>query len=295
MDLSATLNQLTRKLCKPTLETCQVHIRKAFGIENNYRVVIDGKSAGESVQGGGISKSLLTAYAKALGEFGEGLVCLRENHDNRSGMAAGLLFFQAVDRAKAELIERDAFLHHYRNEVPFLGRRPLQRAKSRSFIAPVAFRMATAHPDWHSFLVTDDLCATGQRTCLLFGTAADRNEKLALQRAHDEYQVIAHVHNIRPSRCAELAGDSSSSSSADRHHLSSRDSRNLERFRTLCSPMRATKGGRQSIHNQWEIERLQSPIETMVYARVRHRELTPLVFDIPEAVAGNTPLYHPFW
>ncbi len=284
MDLSATLTQLTRKLCSPTLDSCQVHIQRL----KDYRVVVEASRLGESIQGGGIARTLLAAYLKALGEFGEGLICLREDHNNRSGLAAGLLFSPAVDRAKAELIERDAFLFHYRQVLPFLERRALSNSN-------VAYRMATALPDWHGFLVTDGACASGKNPCLLFGTAADRSEKLALQRAHHEYQTIARVHALRPTRCAELADSPSVDAAPDRHHLASRDPRNRERFQTLCASLGSTHSHRPPLHGSWEIESVPSPIRSLVYARAKHSQLTPLVFDQPEDPTGDRPLFHPFW
>ena len=239
-------------------------------------------------KGSATSSNPIEAYIKAVAELGESLICSSLNFGNRSGIAAGLLTSQAIVRAKSELIERDAFLYHYRNAIPFTAVKEIDDNDGL-----LAFQMQSAEKNYYSYLVTDVKCSTGASECLLFGTGCHPSEKIAIEKAVQEYVSIALNHELKPEWCNGNSNEQLQHKSlTDRHHFASRDFRNIERFRLLCL-VREPAGPRPNVGDDWKITRLSSPLRFFNFVYVQNESLISMTFGEFERIEGD--LLHPFW
>jgi hypothetical protein len=162
--------------------------------------------------------------------------------------------------------------------------------------------MDSASNEFHAILVTDRASAEGIAPCLLFGTAAHPDRVTAMEKATQEYLAIRFNHRLFPDRCKTWESSPDQVPTVmDRHHLASRDARNISRFRALCGYGVALKPEpykeREPLNQAgWKITALSSPVRMLSYVRAEHPELIPMTFGIPEAsIPGEPPLYHPFW
>lgn len=236
----------------------------------------------------------MEAFAKALSEAGENVLVYTDGLESRCGMAAGLFASQAEVRARGELLERDAFLFHYRSGRPF------RRREDSSDL--LVFEMDSASDEFHAILVTDLRSAEGSAPCLLFGTSAHPDMEIALEKAAQEYSAIRLNHRLHPNRCSswEVSPDQVPTV-MDLHHVASRDIRNIERFKSLCgygsADVPISDNGREPLNKAgWKISVLSSPIRTLSFVRAEHPDLIRMTFGLPEASGpGEPPLYHPFW
>lgn len=254
-----------------------------------------------NVSASGVSKSPSISFLKALLEYGECLICLKRNWTNRSGIAGGIFLGTSVNRAQFELIERDAFLFHYRNEVPFA---PLKAIHLKvDFPQLLIFEMNSADPRFFSILATDRVSA-GQNPiaphCLIFGTATHLNRSAAIRKAIEEYSALRYNHLVDPEFCGSCKVADRRNSGAY-HHGASSDPRNIERFKRLCSltrPMssRIPRTDQGEVSRTWKTEKLESPLRFFNFARASNPLLIPLSFGEPEPDSpAEHPLYHPFW
>jgi hypothetical protein len=215
-------------------------------------------------------------------------------------MAAGFFSTQAIQSAKGELIERDAFLHHYQNLTPMKFSH-IHELKSRNESKILVFQMETTDPSFSAFLVTDSECSKGQAECLLFGFGAHSNKKIALEKSIQEYSAILLQHQKRPERCRWLSENPEKIPTLmDRHNVAARDDRNKERFKSICELSRPQEHNveRPVIDpSKWIIHKFKTPISMFQYAQANHPELLKMKFGIPEpdSDSGDKPLFHPFW
>jgi hypothetical protein len=249
------------------------------------------------MKGTGTGRSESVSFLKGLVELGEVWLVRKHSLQDRSGIAGGIFRRQASFRAKAELIERDSFLFHYRNRHPFA--RKIKEVR-QTVDAPgiVVFEMDSSDPKFTSVFATNTMCAMQGADCLLMGLGAHSDPNVAIQKAIQEYSIMAMDHVRRPGWCARLSQDSSLSNRLpDFHHAQSRDSRNLERIKSICAiDGRQTRRVLPKIF--WNERQLPSPIRFVHYVAVSSPDLMSLDFGAPEPREiweSERPLYHPVW
>lgn len=296
MDLPDSLKRLTRILLKPSEEVDVALRAPSTNTLNRWLVSLACSIDGRVLHSSGTSKYCMEAYAKALGEISECSLMHSQQLESRCGIASGLFRSQARIRAQGELIERDAFFHHYRCRIPFLSSNRISPAGT-DLPELLAFEMSSADSAFTAVLVTDAPTASGETRCLTFGTAAHPDPRIALEKATQEFAAIYLNHRLHPERCEKWEASASEVPTImDFHHVASRDQRNILRFRDLCAS--ASKSQRMSRLDQsrWELKDLSSPVRGYAYIRASHPDLTPMTFGTPEPDSSpENPLYHPFW
>lgn len=241
------------------------------------------------------SDSTTSSYIRALVELGENIIFKTHGLEDRGGLSGGFLLSGAVKRAKFELIERDAFLFHYRTVTPFLSR------ASDPQVGALLFEMRSSVPGVHCFFATTPECAEGHHPCLLLGLGAHEEAAQARKKALGELATMKMDHELRPGWCAALeANPDRISRVPDFHHVQSRDGRNIQIIRKLCDLQDAGRGASVDpvhIEGGWNIQTLESPIRFVKYGRIENAKLRSLKFGEPELVTGasDRPLYHPIW
>lgn len=292
MELSSSLSRVTRHLvgAEPGTVQTYVHCPRASTL-SRYIVVCEWeREPRKRIKASGVARSRLDAYLKAVVELGEVAICDGTSMLNRTGLAGGLIFENAVHRAKAELLERDAFLFHYRRRLPFV---------KRESAGPGAclFEMSSPLADVHCFIALDQAFVEGGAECILMGFGCHLDRETAGEKAVGELAGMVLDHSLRPGWCRDVyTGAAKPARLTDLHHAYSRDSRNIERIRALCRPGSADSS-RGPLSEEWRVERLQSPLKYFKYVRVSHPGLAVLEFGRPEDATspGQAPLYHPVW
>jgi hypothetical protein len=159
-----------------------------------------------------------------------------------------------------------------------------------------AFELASVLPSVKCVLVADQSSFLGSASCLIFGTGAAPTLSQAVAKAVGECVVLRSNHIRNPNWCPSLTTDLALHP-ADVHHAASRDTRNLNRFRTLCVNAVKRLEKRPAVQaDRWEFETLPSPLRYFLYERAHHPELLPLEFLKAEPGFDDLhPLFHPFW
>lgn len=250
---------------------------------------------GIKLKGSANAPTLVSAFTKALVEMGEAFVLRAHGLTDRSGVAGGI-FPKAIGlRAQSELLERDAFLFHYRNRISF--------EKFAELAHPfwpeenvLVFKLKSASEGFHCFLATDTKCANGRNQCLLLGLGAHTDIETAKNKAIGEYATMLMDHKQRPDWCKHLALDPAlSTRPPDHHHAHSRDPRNISCFKALCSGN--SEGSRKLKHLNWATQSMESPLIFFRYQKVECDDLLKLEFGKPEPQQNqeDPPLFHPIW
>lgn len=292
MDVSSSLIQITKWFIRDRNRNINIHIfPKSKNTLNLWQVIIEVEWDQKKLIGSsGGSKSLFEAYLKALSELGENIILDSSALMSRCGIAGGLFESQAIIRAKAELLERDSFFYHYRNKVPFYDTFTL----FKDGIELCIFQLQSSDPHFYSYLATDKDCTLGKSSCLLFGTSAHPDKNVAIEKAIQEYSAIRLNHILQPERCESLFKNPDKIATImDKHHIASRDPRNLNRFQNLCQTSKNMGNRKQIDPKNWETQKLKSPFRLLKFIRVDHPDLIKMTFGIPEP--GEDKLFHPFW
>ncbi len=267
MDLSNSLAQITRILLRIKCSSCTVTIHSH---KDHFIVVINT----DDFCGSGSSKSILDAYIKGLSELGESIIGRGLSLHCRSGLAGGLFYKTAIQRAKEELFERDAFFFHYRSLTPFVEVRedgPLYLVQ-----------LTSAIPNLHIVMAFNKDYFTGGY--LNFGMGCSYAKEEAIQKAIAEYNVLDLNHKIFPNWFKN------SKSTIDLHHQASIDPRNVEKIKKLMMPKK-DQAQREIEIDQWKIIKIKSPIRFFKYIQVKHPKLIQIEFGKEEADG----VLHPFW
>lgn len=294
MELSHPLSRVTRHLLRAGAGAVQAFVHSPQeATRGRYVVVCEWeRNPGKRLKSSGTAKSRLEAYMKAVVELGEAALCDGISVLNRTGVAGGLVVENAVQRAKAELMERDAFLFHYRNRVPFVKREPVG---TRAFL----FEMSSPQDGVHCLIALDGACVDGTAHCILMGLGCHGDREAAAEKALGELACMVLDHSMRPDWCRDVySGALSPARLTDMHHAASRDPRNMERIRALCAAgFSEALRGRGKLAENWRVERLASPLRYFKYVRVSHADLAVLEFGKPESAAfpEEAPLFHPVW
>lgn len=294
MELSHSLSRVTRHLVRATSGAVEVYVHSPQeSTLGRYVVVCEWeRKPGERLKGSGVARRKFEAYLKAVVELGEVSLCDGASFLNRTGMAGGLVVENAVARAKSELMERDAFLFHYRGRVPFVR---------RESAGPDAclFEMSSPQNGNYCFIALEKSFVEGRAECILLGLGCHGNREMAAEKALNELATMVLDHSMRPGWCLKVyTGGAVAARLTDMHHAFSRDPRNTERIRALCaSGSSETLRGRGELADVWRIERLESPLRYFKYVRVGHVDLAVLEFgkSEPARVPEDAPLYHPVW
>lgn len=259
------------------------------------------------VKGTGTAESESTAFIKALVELGESYLVRELKLPHRCGLAGAFFLDQATLRAKAELIERDSFLYHYRNHVPFSRLIEVVSIKE-ACKGLYLYQMVSADPFFNAVFATDENGVNGVGPCLLMGLGSHPKLAVAKAKAKQEYLVMALDHKQRPGWCEELFKSLGKVERLpDLHHCHSRDIRNLNRISSICKkaprgkdPDGPNKSSERILSRQirWEEKRLPSPLRFVKYIQVVSPDLATLDFGHPEpreTWGSIEPLYHPVW
>lgn len=293
MELSHSLSRVTRFLLQAEAGAVEVFVHDPQDATRGLHVAVCEwqRETGKRLKASGVAATRFEAYIKAVAELGEVVLCHASGLESRAGIAGGLFASNAVLRAKAELLERDAFLFHYRNRVPFL-RRESARAASGAGV----FEMSSAEKGRHCFIALDEAFMAGGAECVLMGFGCHADRELAAAKALGELACMSLDHAMRPGWCRDVyEGRSRAARLTDFHHAFSRDPRNRERIRALCRTDAAPAPSRRDLVGEWRVETLKSPLRYFKYVRVFHDGLVPLEFGRPEPSFEGTPLYHPVW
>jgi len=293
LDISNTLTKalhllLTAKDLAPTV------VYQRPSPENLFRHSV--YIAFDKIVAGATGSSLFEATIKAFAEFGESEICKGLGIKSRSGMAGGIIRSMAIKRAKAELIERDAFFFHYRNRVPFIKQATCHAQCEGKSLELLLFELSTAHSDFSTYLCTLPSCADGSSECFIFGMGTSSQENEAKARSIDEFVDLYMNHQLNPLWCRSLA-DNSDISSLHFHHLASRDQRNIKIISELCRIDISVSSLKREEINQakWDLEMLDGPLKFFSYVKVKHPDLIKIEFGQAEPDVNGSPLYHPFW
>lgn len=301
MGFSSRLSKVALTLFKAPIDHIDVYIHEPSDqTHNQWIVVAEGfNNDWPFMKGSGMSMSLWDSFIKALVELGEIYLVREFGLKDRSGLSGGLMSSTAMFRAKAELMERDAFLYHYRNRIPFNPNPKVINTIDENRKVLI-YELNNCSRDFYSCLATDNLCAEGKNPCLLIGLGAHSNRETAMKKAFGEYSTMFLDHLIRPNWCKELELNRSKAQRIpDFHHSYSRDSRNIKRFSELCSNKNLQNNSRPELDkNLWKINFFKSPLRFFKFVQVDHNNLVKLEFGIPEDSDSENelgPLYHPIW
>ncbi len=301
VDISNSLATTTLFLIKKTNSSKQLSVYIHRPIETNgliHLIVIEYKDiTGKIIRSSGMAISFWAAYTKALVEMGEIIITRNFNFPDRSGIAGGLFYATAAERAKAELIERDSFLFHYRNKIPF--NKCFLKLNTTTGVTYL-YQLSARSSKHHVVLATTEDCANGNNDCLLLGMGGHKNMNTAKEKAIGELECMKLDHKMRPGWCKKIENNLHLSNRIpDFHHIASRDSRNIDLFKYLCNNNQTNIfSTRNDLDNsKWTIQKLQSPLYFFKYTRLLHPDLMPLTFGEPEPAKcnGQQPLYHPIW
>lgn len=288
VDLQSRLGQVARFFFQGRVESCHVFIHEPR--ENNlyrFSVVISVKLNGREVNGSSSGLSLYNTFLKALCELGENIITSNLGLNNRSGVAGGLILNNCIDRAKAELIERDAFLYHYRNLIPF-------RKSDSKTVDEMRFELNSVDPSFSVNLVMNREYLEKKDSCLILGVAGNKDALCSSERAYCEYSSM-YLNHKEFINCSNLRPVLEKSAKVDFHHHHSKSWENKTIFKKLC--LEESSFEKRSYDDRlWKIEELNSPLLFFKYVRAEHPELIKLEFGLPELFPQFENLvYHPFW
>lgn len=294
MDLSRTLTKVFSGFFRANIKDLVVYCHRPDADSLWHWVVTASFSYnGARIRGGSVDCNISAAIVKSLSECGEAIVTFDEGFDARCGYAGGVFKDTASVRAKRELLERDAFLFHYRKNIPFTRIERRLGPNHPCFY----FRMETRDENLIAVFATDRRAIEGVDGCLWFGASCDADLHQSIKKAYSEYAGIHFNHRRGSDRCRrDFESLEALLPAFERHHASSHDPRNRERIKSICSG-NSERVLRQLIKSSdWLIKEKHSPIRGFQYVRASHPELEELEFGVPEPwVEGDRPLYHPYY
>lgn len=195
-------------------------------------------------------------------------------------MASGIFWRTARHRAISELIERDAFLYHYRNKISF---------EEQLYTCPTfsVYRMASAVPNYFAAIAIDHESINGKSECIKIGLGASASLNVAIRKASNECLVMIEDHGRNPNWCAS---DLRRTTMPDFHHRQSRNSKNRFLMQSLCTVL--SYSNRKPVQLKIVESRLVSPIPFFKLLQVKSN-LTNLTFGNSEP--HDEDMFHPIW
>lgn len=286
MDLQNKLIEVTRFLLRLKFDDCHVYIYQPSSLSLGvYCIVVTVRELGNEYKGSSTGRNIFEVYLKALCEVGEEIIKVRECLNNRNGLAGGLLKSNVISRAKAELIERDAFLYHYKNLLPF-------KKISSPNLEILSFQLSSIDSEYSVFLVMNEDYLASSSSCLKLGLGCHKNPRVAFERAYNEYAAMVLDHHIKEP--CSIRRDLKVSNAVEFHHMQSFSKENKFIFEILCNG----KGNVRRNYNylDWRATSYNSPIRLFKFYKVDHPELIRMEFgsaDFFESLGQSA--YHPFW
>lgn len=289
MDLQSLLTKSLDFFIKEKVDHRSLYIHKPN--EKNdlhfYCVVINVCIKDKKLLASAVGENLYLTFIKALSELGEGIICFKMNLANRSGLAGGLLRANAIQRAKAELLERDAFLNHYRNLIPF--------KQSKAEGDRIICELASSDPEFKVFLIVNADYLSSDDTCLIFGMGCDLTIPEAKSKALREYTSMVLSHKVVGGCGTEFMERRGIHRKTDFHHSQSRSVENKHIFKIICNGS-ASSEIKHFDHEKWTITKFRSPLRFFSFFKACHPDLTEMDFGIEEKFKQfNNLVYHPFW
>jgi hypothetical protein len=274
------LNRIASIFLKKEYGTPRLKIYEYKGECHRYMITIEASGMAGSAKGDG----LYLTFIKALVELGERISLLINDIRTSNGVAGGLMKSEAIERAKAESLERDAFLYHYANAIPFLDR-------NKDDSGVWLYKMAAADSKVHTYIATDSIENFAATGCLRIGMGASVDMKEAKMKAVVEFANSRRLHNNHPDWCEEQY--EKSDSIMNFHHTRSRESNIKKHFKCL---LEVNSHIRPQSKIDWNITELKSPLRGVSFVRLFSNQLRDLTFGTKMEIKGwNEDLYHPIW
>ncbi len=267
MGLSNTLENIVKIFLRKKYSSYEVVIHSF----HKYFIVVI--SVGQ-FKGSSSSPKIFHAFIKALSELGEDIIAKKYKLHCRSGLAGGLFLNTAIQRAKEELLERDAFFYHYRSSSPFIN---VSKKKSL-YIA----KLNSNDSKNNVVLAFNQDYLKGN--FFKFGMGSSRDLSSAQKKAIAEQKVLELNHQKYPDWFKK------SGLPIDQHHLESNDHRNILKIKNLLKSSDVSKV-RIFNNSKWVINEIDSPIKFLKYAYLDHPELLKIEFGKRE----EDGVLHPFW
>ena len=308
VDISSKVKLISRLLIKGPVSNslrCEVleELNPSWNGIHEFQIRLLAHESLSWISGSGRNARIGIAWIKALMELSEALIARGSGLQSRVGLAGGLCDASAIARAKAECIERDAFLYHYQSgeSAQYVG-----NVASEVGIHLEVYRLASAFHGFETCLVWDRQYSTSGSGGLSFGTSAASDFSLAKSEAIREWASTRDVLMKRALDLCRMDSDEnqfSSSSNPKRIHLDACfDRRNIDRFNRcfrreqLYLPNRSML---REVHEEWLIRTFESPIHFGKFVHASHPALESLFFGHPEPLSAledqSAPLFHPFW
>jgi len=308
VDLSSQVRLISRLLLKgPVSKSLRCEVLEDFKYSGNsdreFQIRLLAQESQSWVSGTGRNARIDVAWIKALMELSEALIAKRSGFQSRVGLAGGLTVATATQRAKAECIERDAFLYHYQSRAA---------AQYMGDLAPEVgvhlevYRLASAFQEFEICLVWDRRFSLEGSRGLSFGTAAGLTFSQAKNEAIREWSSTkANLRHFDPDskKVGTVETRNLSSLKQKRIHLDACfDPRNIDRFNRcfrreyIDLPKRSEF---RNINGDWLIRSFESPIYFGKFIHASPSALQSLFFGRPEGLYEDedpsAPLFHPFW
>ena len=305
MDLQNTLRSVSRFLIRDG-RIHQIGSLLELSITHHdgfYTIFHQSVLGGNSISSSGTNRNILTAYLKSIVEFGEEILRVQLNLNNRSGISGGLSEKNITLRAQVEVLERDSFLFHYRQRLPMKKIKEITVGE-RVFSA---FEMVCLDPRFRAVLIRESSRSYQGRLIAHFSTAVNETTELAIEKAVEEYVSLeTFFEDNAESINMLITGKYHLDNPLLPHMAAMFDPRNVEILNVLTGNITdnsPTSEDNIVLHRfqglprtrpKWIISNLVSPLKFFKYLRAESPDAEKFVFGVPEN--GIWPaLFHPFW
>jgi hypothetical protein len=300
VDLRNQAIKITQFLILEKLDNLQIDVETPNG-ENGHQFVlrISANLKQYKIKSLGANENFYLAILKANFELGEAIIAKEHNILLRSGLAGGFFKKNIVERAKAELIERDAFLFHYHSKIPFNKIGMIDILRHRTKYTFNIYEMSSASDRYFSCLVSPGIESLNGRKYIHFGTASGLKsiQYSTISKAIEEYFSLDIFKNHSKANIIKRYLNPNYSGPKSKHIAAVFDERNIELFQILMgqSSGEKTRLLSKNLENLWNVLQINSPIRGAKYFIVSNPELRKLMLDQNESDDHTNPLYHPFW
>lgn len=291
MELSNYFSLVAKFFCKENFPaTFEVNLHQTTKRRHNTLVVLRSFSKSEILKGSGEGHHLADGFLKAMIELGELQICRQFSLKNREGLAGGLFKKTALERAKCELIERDAFLFHFCNGIPFIEL-PYQDREI------VLYQLLSATPKRNVILATLKQNQEGKADCVQLGLGCSQDIQIAINKSLSELERLRYQHLYHLDFCEDSHQSNRPKNNTDFHHQQSRNQHLISYFSFLCQTSQSSIHNRPVINEaEWKYETVKGPFHLIKYFKVTHPHLEAISWGRPEEVKGvSSGFYAPLW
>ncbi|MFK8139414.1 MAG: hypothetical protein AB8E15_13725 [Bdellovibrionales bacterium] len=231
--------------------------------------------------------NMYLSFIKALSELGENIIREQHSLENRDGLAGGILPSGAKKRGRWELVERDAFIFHYRSSVPF------KMLKDDPENNIQLFELSCSIKDVRCVVAFDSSVKYSDR--VIFGIKTNKEISKAIEGAINELSSMLLIHEMDKSELVEKRESRKVERPLDHHYLALFDSRNLRILNSLklnqSRAYRLPDRRKESIN--FKFQKFSSPVRFLSFYQAKTDEIESISFGVPEP--GTKDLYLPFW